>query len=101
MKEMLDHTERNHSHEEDLHATTKEQWQEHAITRRTEHVTVNQFPSKLLLGIFLQSSIHHFIHVFFCKLCVKGDNKRIHNMHNLPVNYSGMRRVVKSPRSNV
>ena len=36
-----------------LHTAAEQKGKKHAITRGTEYVTMNQFPPKLLLSIFL------------------------------------------------
>jgi len=51
------HTECNHGHKQDLNSTAKKQGQQHAVAWRTKHVAVDQLPTKLLLGILLES--HH------------------------------------------
>ncbi len=47
-------TEGDETHEEDLDPTAQEQREQHAFPRRTEHITMDQLPSKLLLGFLLQ-----------------------------------------------
>ncbi len=46
-------TKRDQRHKEDLYSIAKEDWEHHSLAWWAEHITMDQLPTKLLLGILL------------------------------------------------
>lgn len=49
------HTEGDEGHDEDLGSWTKENRQQHSLPGRSENISMDQLPPKLLLGILLEA----------------------------------------------